>query len=299
MKRHAYLIMAHDNLYTLEKILQLLDCEKNDIYIHCDKKMGDIDAFANKIHESIGTKVEFISKRTDIRWGGYTQTSVELDLLNAAVPGEYSYYHFISGTSIPIKPQKEIHRFFDEEAGGRLFFHINSSTAPVIQERVKAYYPLVSLKCFRKHKWLKAISLVMGKIQIALGVNRLRKSEFKAIYNGWSYFSIPHDFAVYCCSKQAVVEKTFRHTLASDEAWIHTLAVHSDFKDRTYGLNGKNAPIDASKHFQDWKRGKPYTFTKEDFDILMADNGAFWARKFDDKKDREIIDMIYQQVRSS
>ena len=38
MKKHAYLIMAHDNFYILEKLIQLIDYDLNDIYIHIDKK---------------------------------------------------------------------------------------------------------------------------------------------------------------------------------------------------------------------------------------------------------------------
>lgn len=34
MKRHAYLIKAHHQFDLLEKLLWLLDDERNDIYIH-------------------------------------------------------------------------------------------------------------------------------------------------------------------------------------------------------------------------------------------------------------------------
>ena len=34
MKRHAYLIKAHHQFDLLEKLLRLLDDERNDIYIH-------------------------------------------------------------------------------------------------------------------------------------------------------------------------------------------------------------------------------------------------------------------------
>lgn len=36
--------MAHDNLYILEKLIRMLDHEKNDIYIHIDKKLKNFDA---------------------------------------------------------------------------------------------------------------------------------------------------------------------------------------------------------------------------------------------------------------
>ena len=299
MKKFAYLITAYDNLYILEKTIRLLDNERNDIFIHCDIKMGNIDEFAHKIKKATVSNVEFI-ERVDVKWGDYTYTDVILNLLNAAIKNtnEYHYYFLITGTSMPIKTQRYIHDFFDNQANGKLYFHINVDTHPIIQERVKAYYPLVSTKYFRKHKWLKGLSLLLGKAQIAFGINRLRNSEFNPIYNGWGWFSIPHDFAVYCLQKRDAIEKTFKYTLASDETWIHTVAMHSNFKDRVYGYNGKDDPIDASKHFQDWNRGKPYTFTKDDFKLIMDDNPAFWARKFDENKDKDIVDMIYDVIQS-
>ena len=38
MKKHAYLIMAHNNPYILKKLLNLIDDKRNDIYLHIDKK---------------------------------------------------------------------------------------------------------------------------------------------------------------------------------------------------------------------------------------------------------------------
>jgi len=41
MNKHAYLIIAHGNWVILEKLLNLLDDEKNDIYLHIDAKVTD------------------------------------------------------------------------------------------------------------------------------------------------------------------------------------------------------------------------------------------------------------------
>ena len=42
MERHAYLIMAHGNHTQLSKLVSALDDERNDIYIHIDKKTRNI-----------------------------------------------------------------------------------------------------------------------------------------------------------------------------------------------------------------------------------------------------------------
>ena len=51
----------------------------------------------------------------------------------------------------------------------------------------------------------------------------------------------------------------------------------------------------AIMRYIDWKRGNPYTFEKNDYQLLIDSNMLF-ARKFSEKIDREIIDMIYQYV---
>ena len=41
MGRHAYLVMAHNEFELLGQLLELLDYEENDIYLHIDKKVID------------------------------------------------------------------------------------------------------------------------------------------------------------------------------------------------------------------------------------------------------------------
>lgn len=45
----------------------------------------------------------------------------------------------------------------------------------------------------------------------------------------------------------------------------------------------------------DWNRGNPYVFRTEDFEILM-NSPCMFARKFDEKTDREIIERIYEKI---
>ena len=43
MERHAYLIMAHNHFDFLKELLGCLDDNRNDIYLHIDKKAGSFD----------------------------------------------------------------------------------------------------------------------------------------------------------------------------------------------------------------------------------------------------------------
>lgn len=197
---------------------------------------------------------------------------------------------------MPIKTQEEIHDFFCKDTNKKLYFHINHDISKTIQNRVKAWYPFIDNWGYRNNKVLKLVSLLCGKIQIFFGVNRLKNSSYAAVYNGWSYFSIPSDFACYLLEQRKNIEKTFRYTLASDEVFVQTVAMNSEYRERIYGMQVEENPLDTSKYYQDWERGKPYTFKSDDYTLLL-DNSCFWARKFDENIDKEIVDMIYAKLK--
>ena len=287
MKKHAYVITSYGNLQTLQCLIDQIDDPRNDIYVHFDKKMN---LNTSSIHANI-SKLTIIPS-TKVYWGDYTMINCVIHLFEAAVnTDDYSYIHLLSGQDLCIKSQDEIHAFFNEN-NDKLYFHINTGTFIQIQERCKYYYPFINTKRFKYCKILKVISLVFGKAQKFVGINRLRNSPLYPIYNGWDWYSITGEFAKYVVSQEKLIKKTFNYTLSNDETFVHTLAMHSEyFRDKVYGYNGKDDAMDASKRLQDWKRGKPYTFTIEDY-YMIIDSPYYFARKFDDKN----IDLVKKIV---
>lgn len=115
MNKHAYLIIAHNNFYILEKLIKLLDDERNDIYIHIDKKVKEFD-FEYFINICKKSNINFI-KRNKVYWGSYSQIQCELNLLKEATKNCYKYYHLLSGIDLPIKSQNYIHDYFEKNKG--------------------------------------------------------------------------------------------------------------------------------------------------------------------------------------
>lgn len=66
-KKHAYLILAHSEPEILGILVSLLDDERNDIFIHIDKKSNIIDFSNVKTDRS---DLYFLKKRIDAKWGG-------------------------------------------------------------------------------------------------------------------------------------------------------------------------------------------------------------------------------------
>ena len=94
MKKHAYLIIAHNNFYVLEKVLRLIDDRRNDIFIHIDKKVKnfDFDKYYSICHFS---KVVFTKKRYDVKWGSSAIVKAEMVLFEMSYVYKYDYYHLI------------------------------------------------------------------------------------------------------------------------------------------------------------------------------------------------------------
>lgn len=293
MTKHAYLIMAHSNFDFLNKELQLLDDERNDIYIHIDKKAGEIDkkAILQGIEKS---KVTFILRKK-INWAGYSGIQCELELLKEATKVEkYAYYHLLSGADLPIKNKKDILKFFDEHQGQEFI----SFDQPVPREsdinRAKRYYFFQEI--YGRNRKNPIMILLFGidkfsvKLQNMLNVNRFRKENSIKLQKGPNWFSITHEFASYVLKKEKWIKRTFSYSRSGDEVFLQTLVNNSQYKEKLY-QNGFTQKTNACLRKIDWGRGKPYTWRVEDYHELMESECLF-ARKFDLKIDKEIVDKI-------
>ena len=291
--KHAYLIMAHNEPYILEKLLKLIDYSNNDIFIHIDKKAKDLDK--ETIKKWVKKSNIYFIPRMDIRWGTNNQVNCPLLLLECAVNNNhYAYYHLISGVDLPLKSQKEIHEFFNKNKGKEfVHFYIHDVIKDQRLDRVK-YYHLFGGNLRSRSKLIKFISKKLYynflKIQRLLRVNRIKNKEYMF---GANWFSITDELARYIVSNKKKIEKEYKYTSCADELYLQTLIMNTKFYDNLYLK--KNDDYKACMRCIDWTRGEPYTFRKEDFNMLM-DSGMFFARKFSSSVDKKIIDTIYNEV---
>ena len=143
MKRHAYLIMAHKEFHMLKKLLTELDDERNDIYLHIDKKTQYVDE--NMISSWIHHAGIFFVPRIKIFWGTLSLVKCEISLLEEATKKEYSYYHLISGMDFPLKSQDYIYDHLANEKHEFLECHKNGEFDDFFLDKIKYYYPLLKI----------------------------------------------------------------------------------------------------------------------------------------------------------
>ena len=294
--KHACLILAHACPGQLRKLLTLLDDPRNDILIHIDAKAS----FGPEALEGACrfAPVHYIKPRLSVNWGGVNMMRATLALLKAAVPGHYAYYHLLSGMDLPIKTQDEIHAFFDANPG-REFLKM----WPIEPQR-ESRFRYFTLFPEGKHFFLtNLLNNIVKGILMALHIRINRDVEFR-MASQW--FSITDGFARYVISREDWLEKVFRRTGTCDEVFMPTLLWNSPFRERLYDTTphqereqAVNTEHLGNLRFIDWTRGEssrhPWTFRADDWDLLMR-VPYFWARKFDERVDAEIIDRIYRAL---
>jgi len=282
MKRHAYLVLAHNQYEILQTTLQLLDHKQNDFFIHIDKKSAE-----NPTQELRGvlkeSKVIFLDRRS-VNWGGYSTIECVMHLLKEALLGEYDYYHLISGVDMPIKTRETILEFFEENEDIQYIHFEQKTIREDCLKKVKTYYWLQEYA--KNNRFIYIVGRCLTKLQEAMGVNRIAKATFEFQF-GALWFSITKDLADYVVQREAWVKKHFQNTLCADELFLQTLVVNSKFKDKL-PETAYTGDYNACLRHIDWKRGNPYVFVEADFQELVESPQLF-ARKFDLGKDREIV----------
>ena len=291
MNKHAYLIMYHDDFYILEKLLKQIDSVNHDIYLHIDKKVKNVDYL--KIKDIVKKSNIYISRKINVKWSTSSQIKCELHLLKEAVKNKYSYYHLLSGNDLLIKDKDEIYNFFEQNKGYEyVAFSSFDNISDDILKRVKYYHFLNGYRRDKNkiiNKLANVIHFRFIKLQEKLKVNRLKNNNLN-FRKGANWFSITNDLANFVLKQEKEILKTYSFTNCSDELFLQTIVYNSKFKKKLYKkYNQEHGNI---KRYIDWNRGEPYTYTIEDYSLLI-NSEAFFARKFSSRVDKDIIDKIY------
>lgn len=296
--RHAFLIIAHNNWWQLKQLIQILDAENHDIYVHIDKKSTTFfeKDFLNLTSKS---KVCFFQEY-EVFWGGFSQVQVELFLFEKAYQQQYDYYHLISGADLPLKSNQEIDAFFDRNKDKEFILYDEEKlkSDPEISRRTKYYHYLQNYRRRYAQKWKndfftfwERVSLVL---QILFHINRVKNLDWTVKY-GSQWISITNDLVTELLRQREKITKVFSCTNCADELFVQTVAYNCGFKDRIY------FPEDGmteNARFIDWTRGKngnPYTLRSQDYQTLKANKNLF-ARKFSETIDKDIIRRICTEI---
>lgn len=280
MNKHAYLILAHNEHKLFKLLVQCLDDERNDIFVHIDKK-AKVEDFNCNLKKS---NIYFLEDRVDASWGDFSLVEAELKLFKqASTRYEYAYYHLISGVDLPIKNQDYIHSYCELHQGTEFIGFAQNVTSKELQWRSQHYF--LFSKEFKSCSFFKrTVRALFARLQTLIGYRRSNLT----IKKGAQWCSITHKFVLYILANERAIRKTFNHTYCPDELFIQTLCWNSDFKNNVYSLEDEFV---GCKRYIKWVDGELKPILNGDI-LNMRNSSCWFARKFDANNVKLIKDFI-------
>lgn len=273
--RHAFLIMAHEEPELLQRLIDRIDHDRVDIYLHIDRKAPfDGSAITTRRSRLISTE-----PRLDVRWGHISQVEAEFAMLETSAESDYSYRHIISGTHWPLKPIGEILAWFDA-CGGLSVLPEGEWTDTELRHKLGYYH--FSLRLLRSRNRLAAAAgRLWHTLTLAMQRGWVRRdySYFHGKHSNW--VSVGRDDLPAVLQSKAYVLRRMHHAFCADEIFIPAI-LHAC---------GSDCLISPDVLFTDFTPAGPRTLTDVDLDALTA-SGCLFARKVHLPESAALIDQL-------
>lgn len=293
--KHAYLILAHAFPEQLEEIINLLNTDKHDFFIHIDKKnfseMLNSSAVQNLQHRK---NVFFLPKMRSVNWGGANQFFATIDLLQfARARGAYDYYHLISGQDYPVQSNEKIDEFFENQDYS--YFGLDVRDASRYSFRWDAFC-LMDLINVRRGPGIKKWCCRFQNAQkrLLLPFIRLRRPLPFPAYKGSQWWPMTAELADYILRylrEHPEYRRRFLFTNSCDEVFFHTLAYNSPLKDKISS--------DIPRYIS-WKRkydeqSLPRVLDESDYEDIIRENVLF-CRKIDPERSKTLKERLRRKI---
>jgi hypothetical protein len=245
---------------------------ENYYLIHLDKKTTpetkeDVQHFLSYYPNA------YILESKNVVWGGYSMVQAELNGMNYLLSKEADWDFFInlSGQDFPLKSQDHIRNFLTEHKDSNFIKAANQAIErPDTMNRIENYFTETET----------GFSQFTHKRSFLDGV---------VSYIGGQWMMLNRDCCEFICNSIEVqkFEDYYLNTLIADESFFQTVLMNTSFSG-TIINDDKRAIIWIPEG--DIKL-RPKTFEMDDLDFLLSGDNLF-ARKFDDRVDADIIDIL-------
>ena len=281
--------MAHHRFDVLEELLKDLDDERNDIFLHIDKKTKVFDEA--KLKAAVKKGQIYFVPRIKVYWGDFSQIKCVVKMLKYSISkGFHDYYHLLVGVEYPIKSQEYIHHFIKANYG-KEFIGFDIPDFQNYIDRIK-YFHFASKYARNENKfaiYFKTFADILLQLQKRLRVNRLKREE-SYYRKGYANWSITHGLASYIIKEFPKIKKQYKWSICGDEIIFHTIVYNSRFYANVYDVRNE---YKSAMRLTSWTR-KGNQMIMDDLEMLLKSDKLF-ARKFDTEDAVELVQKIREK----
>lgn len=278
MIRHAFLIIAHNEFSVLQRLISALDDDRIDFYVHIDRKVGALPSLYVR-HSGLF----FVRNRVDTRWGDVSQIETEYALFGEAYhPGEYAFYHLISGTHFPLKSVDSILSFYEQRIGHVFLDWFGKDDS--YQETLKVHrYNFFTNRYAYGPSVIRRLYQILWRISsLSQGVFNVKRYSSVDFYKASNWVSLPENVLLFLLDNKRIIIKKYSWTFCGDEYFVPTELMNSEYRSQIVD----SYPI----LYQKMECANPRVLTLSDFDSLIRSDCLF-ARKFSSKS-VELLDKL-------
>lgn len=268
MKKHAFLILAHNQPSLVCHLVRALSSPSSETFIHIDRK-SECD------FGELPKEIRVISTQT-VRWGGIGMVQATLDLLVQSTKCQrYETYTLLSGSDFPIKSISEIIETLNATERNRIdYWHDEDiswhkryqryffNDVPGIRGRVLNALSRRFAKILPKRKFYRELKPYFGSQWWTL-----TRSGVESVL---SFNADNPGFARYC-----------QKVHIPDEMFFHTILLNVLGEEQM-----KREPL----RYLDWadKQANPKILDESD-ETALRNSNALFARKFDENRSQNLL----------
>jgi hypothetical protein len=314
----AYLITAYDQPAQLDRLVNVLDGEDVDFYIHVDRNV-DIAPF-ERPHGS-RKNVHFLRDRVRVRWMGYSQVESILRLMAKAAENGFDFCTLLSGSDYPIKSNREIENFF-RRTDKELMTFWRLQDKPSWLHKIEYYYPIDLVPIHGYHKECETVSWRrwFWRLHFRYQPSMAKRTFIKGMvpYGGSDWYSLSYQCVSHVLNfvaENPAFVRFFKCTHCPSELFFHTIILNSDLRHRVMNLEeyeqwssstsdsdklreDKCLPEDSfNLRYIDWSgdvtkaREAPAILDTRDWEMIRSSQDLF-ARKMHPVVSRDLLELI-------
>lgn len=300
----------------VSRLAHRLHSEDSHIFIHVDKKVSQ-NVFDSLKSFTSDLKYCYISEtRIDGKLDDRSLVDIAMLLIADAKKiaqqnsFHYSYFSNMSGQDYPIKPTKYIEKKLAENYPTIYMSYRDTNDAAWVANKFNRNKALLkyrdwALKCKVGiiRKALQGIGIILRQILKLFG----QTASQRVIKNGWKYYQGSAWWVLPDCVIDAIEKEYYSpsefasimidESTTPEETYFQSMVFHL-FYPNNYETDKSEMKILKSATYKDFggmsnrpQTCHPYILTMNDYDRLCKSE-CWYARKFDDTVDAEIIDKI-------
>jgi len=290
----AYLIEAHTDPQQLKRLIGAIKTPYTKFFIHVDGKT-DIQPFYDLIQDD---QVLFLTKRTKVYWGGYSQVIATTSLLKMVFDSKEHFERIvmISGQDYPIYSNQQIIDTFRANPDKQILKGYNITQGnfePQMIKLKKFYFFDPPGNMFRRR-----IKSFLQRKKLKRSLQVFFNWKYNDVFFGSDWWALTYDCAEYIYKtykKSWIFRRYMEYCFAPSELFLHTIV----FNSAKYAKHIEYCLPDEIKNglesvtplqYIDYRDGMR-VLDENDFDTLI-NSGKMFLRKAATGKSDKLMDML-------